>query len=70
MNGTCLHFASSEPTIRGQHPCMLWDDEPVPCIGFIKNECEFFEQAWEWVSGGGEPVIKLIKEASKERKND
>lgn len=61
MRGMCLHFAGDEPVVRGQHPCMLWDDDPHPCAGFIVNECEFFEEAWEWVSGVGTPVIKLTK---------
>lgn len=43
---TCIHF-DSETLIDGQGTCLLWDDAPFKCIGWLSdNACCIDYEIW------------------------
>lgn len=44
--GVCMHF-DNETLVDGQGTCMLWDDAPFKCIGWLSNKaCCIDYETW------------------------
>ena len=46
MKNMCIHFDADE-TVEGQGTCMLWNDDPYKCIGWLSDKfcCIDYEAA-------------------------